>query len=112
MLHRQFDQDHGHSGNTASMKCGTGMALVLLLSALCPSHAASSNDLQFIDTGIENGSPVWYEFTPDGTVAVHLLYDHERSSPNRAAGHFHFVLHGTPGAKLTLEFKNLDNVWN
>src|SRR4029453_9917233 len=40
------------------------------------------------------------------------LYDHERASPNRAAGHINFVLHATPGAKLTLEFKNLDNVWN
>ncbi len=66
----------------------------------------------FIDTSFENASPLWYEFTPDGTVLVHLLYDHERSSPNRAAGHIHFLLHSHTGAKLTLEFTNLDNVWN
>jgi len=43
---------------------------------------------------------------------VHLLYDHERASPNRAAGHIHFLIQATPGAKLTFEFKNLDNIWN
>ena len=34
------------------------------------------------------------------------------NSPNRAAGHFHFRLHAKPGSVLTLEFKNLDNVYN
>ncbi|MCX7007981.1 MAG: M14 family zinc carboxypeptidase [Kiritimatiellaeota bacterium] len=66
----------------------------------------------FIDTSFENASPLWYERDADGTILVHLLYDHERSSPNRAAGHFHFQLQARPGSKLTLEFKNLDNVWN
>ncbi len=28
------------------------------------------------------------------------------------SGHFHFLLQARPGAKLTLEFKNLNNVWN
>lgn len=68
--------------------------------------------LQFIDTSIENASPLWYDFMPDGTVLIHLLYDHERSSPNRAAGHIHFEIQAKPGASLTLEFTNLDNVWN
>jgi len=72
----------------------------------------TNHPLEFIDTSFENASPVWYEFAPDGTVLVHLLYDHERSSPNRAAGHIHFQLHAKPGSRLTLEFKNLDNVWN
>ena len=68
--------------------------------------------LEFIDTGFENASPLWYETAPDGVVMVHLVYDHERSSPNRAAGHFHFRLHARPGSALTLEFRNLDNVYN
>ncbi len=68
--------------------------------------------LEYIDTGFENASPLWYEAAPDGTVLVHLLYDHERSSPNRASGHFHFRLHARPGSALALEFRNLDNVWN
>lgn len=72
---------------------------------------ASAPGLTFIDTGVENASPLWYEYV-DGIVRIHLLYDHERASPNRAAGHIHFVLHGQPGTSLTLEFVNLDNVWN
>ena len=68
--------------------------------------------LEFIDTSIENASPLWYEFADDGTIFVHLLYDQERNSPNRAAGHIHFLIHAKPGSKLTLEFKEMDNVWN
>jgi hypothetical protein len=68
--------------------------------------------LEFIDTSFENASPLWYEFAPDGSISVNLLYDHERSSPNRAAGHFHFLLQARAGSRLTLEFKNLDNIWN
>ncbi len=68
--------------------------------------------LEFIDTSFENASPVWYEVAEDGSILVHLLYDHERGSPNRAAGHFHFRIHAPAGSRLTLEFKNLDNIWN
>src|SRR5688572_32116577 len=75
-------------------------------------NLVTNHPLEFIDTSFENASPLWYDFAPDGTIQVHLLYDHERSSPNRAAGHIHFQLHATPGSRLTLEFKNLDNVWN
>lgn len=67
--------------------------------------------LDFIDTSIENGSPLWYEMV-DHVVQLNLTYDHERSSSNRAAGHIHFILHARPGTSLTLEFRNLDNVWN
>ena len=71
----------------------------------------ASQGLEFIDTGFENASPLWYEV--DGEVVrINLLYDHERSSPNRAAGHIHFLVHARPGATLTFEFRNLDNVWN
>ncbi len=68
--------------------------------------------VDFVDTSIENASPLWYEFDAAGTLQLHLLYDHERSSPNRAAGHFHFRLIGQPQATVRLEFNNLDNVWN
>jgi len=72
----------------------------------------SENELEFIDTGFENASPLWYETVAKGLVEVHLLYDHERSQPNRAAGHFHFLLNAKTGTKLTIEFKNLQNVYN
>ena len=77
-----------------------------------PRPPGSAAGLEFINTGFENASPLWYEFAPDGAIRVYLLYDHERSSPNRAAGHIHFQLQAPTGSKLTLEFKNLDNVWN
>jgi hypothetical protein len=88
----------------------------VLITAARPAVATTAiptnHPLHFIDTSFENASPVWYSLAPDGAVLVHLLYDHERSSPNRAAGHIHFQLHAKSGARLTLEFTNLDNVWN
>jgi hypothetical protein len=77
-----------------------------------PVVSGHGSGLDFVDTSFENASPLWYEFATDGTIQIQLLYDHERSSPNRAAGHFHFLLHAKTGSKLTLEFRNLDNVWN
>jgi hypothetical protein len=74
-----------------------------------PGHPSG---LEFIDSTFENASPLWYDLAADGTIQIQLQYDHERSSPNRAAGHIHFLLHARAGSKLTLEFKNLDNVWN
>lgn len=74
-----------------------------------PSAAAA---VAFVDTSFENASPLWYEFAADGSLQLHLLYDHERASPNRAAGHIHLRLVGRPGSTVTLEFRNLDNVWN
>ncbi len=67
---------------------------------------------EFINTGFENASPLWYDFARDGSIQVHLVYDHERSLPNRAAGHIHFQIQARPGSKLTLEFLNLDNIYN
>jgi hypothetical protein len=74
--------------------------------------ALPDTGFEFIDTGFENASPLWYEPAEDGAILVHLIYDHERSSKNRAAGHIHFRLHAKAGSRQTLEFKNLDNVWN
>ena len=67
----------------------------------------------FISSGFENASPLQWDVNPDdGTINVHLLYDYERNSPNRAAGHWHFQLQGKPGSDLALILHNFDNVWN
>jgi hypothetical protein len=91
------------------------LIILLLATAVVPAGSQgpveSGQGLEFIETGFENASPLWYEVI-DGVVRINLLYDHERASPNRAAGHIHFLLHARPGSKLTLEFRNLDNVWN
>ena len=68
--------------------------------------------LEFINTGFENASPLQWETDADGTVHVRLLYDYERNSPNRAAGHWRFQLQGRPGTDLTLVLHNFDNVYN
>ncbi len=102
-----------------ALYCRAALLLTLVLwptgpVAAQPAAVASParDDLAFIDTSFENASPVWYERLQDGAYLVHLLYDHERNSPNRAAGHIHLRLVGTPGASVTLEFGNLDNIWN
>jgi len=84
----------------------------LIISLLGIKAALPETGLEFIDTSFENASPLWYQMASDGTIELHLLYDLERSSPNRAAGHFHFQIVAKPGSKLRFEFKNLDNVWN
>jgi hypothetical protein len=68
--------------------------------------------LEYIHTGFENGSPLDGEIDAAGVIHVRLLYDHERGSPNRAAGHWHFQLHARAGDTLTLVLENFDNIWN
>jgi hypothetical protein len=90
----------------------SAVLLLLLLLARTVTAADLPEGFEYIDTSFENASPIWYERNADGVILIHLLYDLERSSPNRAAGHFHFKVQARTGAKLTLEFRNLDNVWN
>ncbi len=77
-----------------------------------PPPAPRPADFTFIDTSIENGSPLHWDFAADGSILLSLQYDHERASPNRAAGHWHFRLDGKPGSSHTLVFQNFLNVWN
>lgn len=86
------------------MRCGLVLLALILI--------AQQREIDFVDTSFENASPLWYERAADGSLQIHLTYDHERASPNRAAGHIHFRLHGAAGSRVTLEFRNLDNVWN
>lgn len=88
------------------------LAAGLTAPAAAPTAAPHPDGFEFIETGFENASPLWYEADTNGVIQVHLNYDHERASPNRAAGHIHFLLHAKTGTRLTLEFRNLDNVWN
>lgn len=68
--------------------------------------------MEFVHTGIENGSPLQWEWASDGTLHVRVLYDYERNSPNRAAGHWHFQIQGKRGAELTLVLEGFDNIYN
>ncbi len=68
--------------------------------------------LVFINTTFENASPLFWEINESGEVEISLMYDHERSSPNRAAGHWHFRVEAPQGSKLTLILGNLENIYN
>ena len=92
-----YGQNIGTDANTPSLRSGVYFPL--------------PNQPLFIDTSIENASPVWYESTADAT-AIYLLYDHERNSSNRAAGHIHIRLETQAGSRVALEFRNLDNIYN
>ena len=94
-----------------------------LLLALAPALARSAGPgeggdgaarcpLIYIDTSFENASPLYWDIDTDGVVQVFLLYDHERSSPNRAAGHWHFQVQAPKGSNLTLVLNNLENIYN
>lgn len=78
-------------------------------SAPQPSAACA---LAYIDTGFENASPLHWEIDAAGRVHVYLAYDQERSSPNRANGHWYFRVEAPKGSELTLVLHNFENVWN
>ncbi len=71
-----------------------------------------ASPLVFINTTFENASPLFWEINESGEVEISLMYDHERSSPNRAAGHWHFRVEAPQGSKLTLILGNLENIYN
>lgn len=93
-----------------------GMLLSLCLSdsgwAGGPTTGPAASDVTFVSTAFENASPVQWSIDSDGVVNVYLSYDYERSSPNRAAGHWLFEIQGRAGADLTVVLHNFDNVWN
>jgi len=94
----------------------SSMLLTVALQQTDTTPAAATtkplSDPVFIDCGFENASPVWYERTDEGVVDVHLVYDHERSGGNRAAGHIQFAVEAKAGSTVTLEFINLNNIYN
>lgn len=84
-----------------------GIAILMLA-----NQVLAADPLHFIDTSFENASPLDWEVLADGTVRIDLIYDHERDSPNRAAGHWHFRIDAEPGSELTLLLNHFSNVWN
>ena len=96
--------------------------LALLVTFLCCHTAlaigsdavpdSSRHPLVFINTNFENASQLDWEVDGQGIVQVTLNYDHERSSPNRANGHWHFQVIADKGSKLTMILKDFKNIWN
>ena len=95
--------------------------IAILLSLVCgltgPLHSqtidrttALDNGLEFIDTSFENASPLHWDIDDAGHINVSLMYDHERNTLNRAAGHWHFRIHAKKGTHQTIIFNNLINI--
>lgn len=78
-------------------------------SAIAPPAASP---LIYIDTSLENASPVDWSLDDSGAVIVNLMYDHQRGSPNRAAGHIFFAVEAPAGSVVRLVLQRFDNVWN
>jgi hypothetical protein len=72
----------------------------------------TKHPLIFINTNFENASQLDWEVDQEGIVQVNLIYDHERSSPNRANGHWHFQVIAEKGSDLTFVLKDFQNIWN
>ena len=68
--------------------------------------------MKFINTAFENASQLDWEVDSVGVINLSLIYDHERSSPNRTVNHWYFQIQAEPGSDLTLILKNFDNIWN
>ena len=79
---------------------------------LAAQAASGDASIAFISTAFENASPLWWEVEDGGTVKVHLVYGHERSSPNRAVGHWLFRVEGEPGTDVTLVVGPIANVYD
>ena len=73
---------------------------------------STKHPLSFINTNFENASPLDWQIDNDGTVQVSLIYDHERSSINRANGHWHFQVIAERGSDITFVLKDFQNIWN
>ena len=101
---------------------GKAYTTIVFLSALSIFGAAplqlnaqddsTKHPLIYINTNFENASQLDWEIDSEGVVQVRLNYDHERSSPNRANGHWHFQIIAEPGSELTIVLKDFENIWN
>lgn len=89
------------------------LCLVLLIPPALFGHGASTeHPLIYINTNFENASQLDWEVDANGVVQVSLIYDHERSSPNRANGHWHFQVQAEAGSDLIIQLKDFNNIWN
>jgi hypothetical protein len=68
--------------------------------------------LIYINTLFENGSPLFWDIQPDGTILINLIYDYERASLNRANGHWYFQILAPAGSELKIVLQNFENIYN
>lgn len=88
------------------MKKATFVFLLLVSAQL-------NSQVKYINTSFENASQLdWQIDSATGAIHIGLIYDRERSSVNRANGHWHFQLQAERGSDVTVVLKNFENIWN
>ena len=92
--------------------------LLLIFTVTCSSPTLAINyfnndsSLIYINSFIENGSPINWERKGKDTILISLVYNYERVTLNRATEHWHFLINGKAGSDFTLIFKNFDEIYN
>ena len=90
-----------------------GCAALLIFSFTAWANKTdTTKNIIYVNTAFENASQCNWHIDSLGVVKIDLIYDHERSSPNRANGHWHFQVEATPGSTITVMIRNFDNIWN
>jgi len=100
------------------LESGTLALVLALATCVAAQQEVATSDretppcpLVYINTAFENASPLFWEIDDAGEVNVFLMCDHERSSPNRAAGHWHFRVEAPKGSLVTIVLNNLSNIY-
>lgn len=68
--------------------------------------------LIYINTSFENASPLNWKVNSEGAIVLNLVYDHERSSPNKSISHWHFQVQAKEGSDLTFIVDDHVNIYN
>jgi hypothetical protein len=85
-----------------------GMTIVMALLMI-----SAQTQVRYINTSFENASQLdWQVDSATGVVNISLIYDRERSSVNRANGHWHFQVQAERGSDVIIVLKNFENIWN
>lgn len=82
------------------------------IASLAVNYFNNDSSLIYINTFIENGSPLNWERAGKDTILISLAYNYERVALNRATEHWHFLLTGKADSDFTLIFKNFDEIYN
>ena len=88
---------------------------VLVSVALCVNANKSDTSkprIHYVNTSFENASPANWEIGPGDSLTVSLVYDYERSSPNRSNSHWHYQVEAEKGMDIIVTMQNFNNIWN
>ena len=98
--------------NTAEIIYAQNNQQPVLSDTIHNTRDVTKRQLKYINNSFENASPFNWEIDSSGAIVISLIYDHERSSPNKANQHWHFQVQAAAGSDLTFVLQNFDNIWN